>query len=45
MNYKFCQSSIMCTDSIEDLGVFLDSKFNFHSHVSYSVYFLTELSC
>jgi hypothetical protein len=34
-DYKFCQSSITCTDSIKDLGVFIDSKFRFPNHVDY----------
>jgi hypothetical protein len=34
-NYKLCQSSITRTDSIKDLGVFIDSKLRFHNHVDY----------
>jgi hypothetical protein len=33
--YKLCQSSITRTDSIEDLGVFLDYKLHFHNLVNY----------
>jgi hypothetical protein len=35
-DYKLCQSSITRTDSIKDLGVFIDSKLQFHSYVDYS---------
>jgi hypothetical protein len=34
-DYELCQSSITRTDSIKDLGVFIDSKLRFHNHVDY----------
>jgi hypothetical protein len=34
-DYKLCQSSFTRTDSIKDLGVFVDSKLRFHNHVDY----------
>jgi hypothetical protein len=34
-DYNLCQSSITRTDSIKDLGVFIDSKLRFHNHVDY----------
>jgi hypothetical protein len=34
-DYKLCQSSITRTDSITDLGIFLDSKLHFHTHVNH----------
>jgi hypothetical protein len=34
-DYKLCQSSITRTDSINDLGVFIDSKLRGHNHVDY----------
>jgi hypothetical protein len=33
--YKLCHSSITRTNSIKDLGVFIDSKLHFHNHVDY----------
>jgi hypothetical protein len=33
--YKLCHSFITRTDSIKDLGVFIDSKLHFHNHVEY----------
>jgi hypothetical protein len=32
-DYKLCQSSITRTNSIKDLGVFIDSKLRFHDYV------------
>jgi MFS-type transporter involved in bile tolerance (Atg22 family) len=34
-DYKLCQSSLARTDSIKDLGIFLDSKLQFHDHVNH----------
>jgi hypothetical protein len=34
-DYKLCQSSLIRTDSIKDLGIFLDSKLQFHDHVNH----------
>jgi hypothetical protein len=34
-DYKLCQSSVTCTDSIKDPGVLIDSKLRFHNHVDY----------
>jgi hypothetical protein len=34
-DYKLCQSPITRTDSIKDLGVFIDVKLHFHDHVNY----------
>jgi hypothetical protein len=34
-DYKLCQSSITRTDSIKDLGVFIDAKLHYHDHVNY----------
>jgi hypothetical protein len=36
-DYKLCQSSIIRTDSIKDLSVFIDSKLHFHYHVNYII--------
>jgi hypothetical protein len=33
--YQLCRSTIPCTSSIKDLGVFFDSELHFHSHVDY----------
>jgi hypothetical protein len=33
--YELFQSTVESTDSIKDLGVFLDSKLYFHDHVSF----------
>jgi hypothetical protein len=33
--YKLSGSSIVRSDTIEDLGAFLDSKLYFHQHVDY----------
>jgi hypothetical protein len=33
--YKLCQCSITRTDSIKDLGVFIDIKLHFHNHVNH----------
>jgi hypothetical protein len=38
--YKVCQSCIIRTDRIKDLGVFLDSRFYFYDHVNYVYVFL-----
>jgi hypothetical protein len=35
LNILYCQSSITRTDSIKDLGLFLDSKLNFLNHVNH----------
>jgi hypothetical protein len=32
---RVCQLSITCTDSITDLGIFLDYKLHFLNHVNY----------
>jgi hypothetical protein len=37
-HYKLCHSSITHTDSIKDLGAFIDSKLHFHNHVDYVFY-------
>jgi hypothetical protein len=37
-DYKLCQSSNTRTDSIEDLGVYIDGKFHFHDHVNHIFY-------
>jgi hypothetical protein len=34
-DYNLCQSSINRTDSIEDLGIFIDAKLHFHDHINY----------
>jgi hypothetical protein len=34
-DYKLCQSSVTWTNSIKDLGVFIDAKLHFHGHVNY----------
>jgi hypothetical protein len=34
-DYKLCQSSLTSTASIKDLGIFLDSKLQFHDHVNH----------
>jgi hypothetical protein len=34
--YKLCQFSVARSHRIRDLGVRLDSKLNFHKHVSYT---------
>jgi hypothetical protein len=34
-HYKLCHSYITRTDSIKDLGVFIDSKLHFHNHADY----------
>jgi hypothetical protein len=34
-NYQLCRATITRTSSIRDLGVFFDSKLNFHNHVDY----------
>jgi hypothetical protein len=34
-DYNLCQSSINRTNSIKDLGVFIDAKLHFHDHVNY----------
>ncbi|PNF18215.1 hypothetical protein B7P43_G17756 [Cryptotermes secundus] len=34
-DYKLCQSSIAQTDSVKDLGVFIDAKLYFHDQVNY----------
>jgi hypothetical protein len=34
-DYKLCQSSLTRTDSIKDLGIFLDSKLQFHDHINH----------
>jgi hypothetical protein len=31
MKFKLFQSSVTCTDSVKDLGVFLNSKHMFHN--------------
>jgi hypothetical protein len=36
--YQLCHATITRTSSIEDLGVFFDSKSHFHSHVDYVFY-------
>jgi hypothetical protein len=36
-DYKLCQSSITRTDSIKDLGVYIDAKLHFHDHVNFSL--------
>jgi hypothetical protein len=33
--YKLCHSSINRTDSMKDLGVFIDAKLHFHDHINY----------
>jgi hypothetical protein len=33
--YQLCHATIKLTSSIKDLGVFLDSKSYFHSHVEF----------
>jgi hypothetical protein len=40
-DYKLCQSSIARTDSIKDLGVFIDAKLHFHDYVNYTGCFTT----
>jgi hypothetical protein len=34
-DYNLCQSSINRTDSIKDLGLFIDTKLHFHDHIKY----------
>jgi hypothetical protein len=34
-DYKLCQSSIIRTDSIKDLGIFTDTKLHIHNHVNH----------
>ncbi|KDR18918.1 hypothetical protein L798_06656 [Zootermopsis nevadensis] len=34
-DYKLFQSSITRTDTIKDLGIFFDSKLQFHNHVDH----------
>jgi hypothetical protein len=34
-NYKLCHSSITRTNSIKNVGVFIDSKLHFHNHADY----------
>jgi hypothetical protein len=33
--YIFLQSTVTCTDSVKDLGLFLDSKQYFHTNANY----------
>jgi hypothetical protein len=34
-DYKLCQSCINRTDSIKDLGLYIDNKLHFHDHINY----------
>jgi hypothetical protein len=34
-DYNLCQSTINRTDSIKDLGVFIDTKLHLHDHINY----------
>jgi hypothetical protein len=42
-DYKLCQFSVVHTDSIKDLGVFIDSKLHFQNMLT--THFLSVLSC
>jgi hypothetical protein len=34
-DYEICKASITRTNSIKDLGMFIDTKFHFHNHVNH----------